>query len=150
MLTNRILLPASAVLFCLALAAGCSDAYSGRREISGMIKLQDQPLKEGSITFLPLDGQETQSGAPIQNGEYKLPRKNGLMPGKYRVQITSGDGKTPTEEQAGAPGSSNIVSVDLIPEDWNVNSKQQIEVKSSGDNKFNFDIPNINTPKKKR
>ena len=75
-------------------------------------------------------------GSAIANGEYALDRKGGLKPGKYRVRITAADGKTPaSDEEAGAPGgSTNIVSVDLIPAEWNVNSTQQIEVTSSGDN----------------
>ena len=44
--------------------------------------------------------------------------------------------------EAAAPGgSTNIVSLDRIPEDWNVRSKQQVEVRAKGPNTFNFDIP---------
>jgi hypothetical protein len=133
-----------------AVVAGCSDSYAGRMEVSGTVKLKGQPLKDGSITFVPLDGQDTQNGSAILKGAYKIPRQSGLKPGKYLVQITSGDGKTPANEEIAAPGgSTNIVSVDLIPEDWNTRSKQQVEVKSNDANKFNFDIPNVNTPKKK-
>jgi hypothetical protein len=39
--------------------------------------------------------------------------------------------------------------VDLIPEDWNTRSKHEIEVKANTVNKFNFDIPKMNTRKKK-
>src|SRR5262249_36311825 len=110
--------------------------------------------------FAPLDGQDTQSGAGIVKGQYKVPRQNGLKPGKYLVRLTAGDGQTPAnpeirlptnnDEAAGPGGFRNIVSLDLIPEDWNTNSKHQVEVKSSGVNKFDFDIPNVNTPKKRR
>lgn len=147
-------LPSSLALPMMALlmaAVGCADPYGGRMEVSGSVKLVGQPLKEGSIIFIPLENQGTQSGGAIQNGEYKLPRKDGLKPGKYLVQITAGDGKTPADEEAGNPGgSSNIVSFDLIPEEWNVQSDKQVEVKSSGPNVFEFSIPKINTPKKKR
>jgi hypothetical protein len=135
------------VFLAALLPAGCSDPYAGRMEVSGAVKLKGEPLKDGSITFVPLDGQGTQSGAPIENGVYKVPRKSGLKPGKYLVQITSGDGKTPAAgDEAAAPGgSTNIVSLDRIPEDWNVRSKQQVEVRAKGPNTFNFDIPNVNT-----
>jgi hypothetical protein len=129
--------------------SGCSDQYAGRKEVSGAVKLQGQPLKGGSIAFLPLDNQDTQSGAMIVDGEYKVPRKDGLKPGKYLVQITSGDGKTPVNESevAGPGGSTNIVSVDLIPAEWNVRPTHQITVKSDGDNRFDFDIPKANVPR---
>lgn len=131
--------------------AGCSDQYAGRLEVAGRVKLKGEPLKDGSITFIPLDGQGSQSGAPVTNGEYNVPRPSGLKPGRYLVRITAGDGKTPADEEAGNPGgSTNIVSWDLIPDDWNTKSKQQVEVRSGGVNKFDFDIPNVNVPKRRR
>jgi hypothetical protein len=123
---------------------GCSDPYAGRMEITGSVTLEKQPLNDGAITFIPLEEQGSQTGGPITNGSYTIPRKHGLKPGKYLVQITSGDGKTPAtgEEEAGAPGgSTNIVSVDRIPPEYNTQSKQEVVVKSRGTNKFDFDIP---------
>jgi hypothetical protein len=115
-------------------------------EVTGAVTLQGQPLKDGSITFVPLANQGTQSGAAITDGAYAIPRSAGLKPGKYLVQITAGDGKTPADEEAGNPGgSTNIVSMDLIPEDWNVKSKQEVEVKPAGPNRFDFAIPKANT-----
>lgn len=139
----------SAVALVLLVAAGCSDPYAGRLEVTGAVKLAGQPLKDGSITFIPLEKQQTQSGAAITNGEYRIP-PSGLMPGKYLIQITAGDGRTPANEEVAAPGgSTNIVSVDQVPEEWNVKSKQEREVKASSPNRFDFEIPNVN-PKAKR
>jgi hypothetical protein len=152
MVSRRALVLGSVVFVVMAAAAGCSDQYEGRMEITGGVTLKGEPLPKGSIAFEPLDGQGTLSGAPVTNGEYKIPRPNGLKPGKYVVRITAGDGKTPVnEEEAGGPGgSTNIVSWDLIPADWNTKSKQQVEVKASGPNKFDFDIPTISTPPRRR
>jgi hypothetical protein len=103
-----------------AIVAGCSDPYVGRKEVSGTVTLQGQPIKDGSIIFYPLDSKETQGGAQIIQGEYKMAGQNGLKPGKYLIRLTAGDGKTRAAgEQIAAPGgSTNIVSMDLIPEDW--------------------------------
>lgn len=145
-----------ALFICALLPAGlllmpaCGSSHGGRMEISGEVKLEGEPIKDGAITFVPLDNQDTQSGAPITNGSYKIPAASGLKPGKYLVQITSGDGKTPTDEEAGGPGGSNIVSVDLVPPDWNVNSKQQVEVQSKGPNKFDFAIPKKTVIRKRK
>jgi hypothetical protein len=142
MVSLRALFLGSLLPLTVVLSAGCSDKHGGRMEVTGAVKLQGQPLKDGLIRFVPLDGQDTPGGGPIQNGEYKIPRANGLKPGNYLVQLSSGDGKTPNEEEAGGPGgSTNIVSVDQIPDEWNVRSKQQVEVKSSGANRFDFDVP---------
>jgi len=136
--------------FLAVALAGCSDPYSGRMELSGTITLEGQPLKDGRIDFYPIDGQDTQSGCLIEKGEYRIERKNGVKPGKYLVRISSGDGRTPTNEEAGNPGgSTNIISVDRIPEEWNTASKQQIEVKADDPNQFNFEIPKAN-PRAKR
>ena len=130
--------------FCLA---GCSDPYSGRKEVSGTVTMKGQPIKDGAlIEFAPLEDQSTGANAAIQGGAYKLPRENGLLPGKYLVRVTLGDGKTPVEPAdpdtaPGPQGGSNIVSKDLVPPDWNVQSKQQVTVTKDGPNKFDFAIP---------
>jgi hypothetical protein len=148
---RRILIHSPVLLTVTVLLAGCFDSYGGRMAVSGAVKLEGQPLHDGSITFVPLDGQDTQGGAGILNGEYSIDRQHGLKPGKYLVRLTSGDGKTPVkEEEIAGPGSTNIVSVDRIPPEWNTASTQQVEVKASGSNKFDFDIPHINPRLKKR
>jgi hypothetical protein len=148
---NRVVLFLSAGV-CAVWASGCGDQYDGRKAVSGKVTLVGKALEKGQILFEPLDGQGSVSGSAIAHGEYALDRKGGLKPGKYRVRITAADGKTPaSDEEAAAPGgSTNIVSVDLIPPEWNVNSTQQIEVTSGGDNKFDFAIPNAVDPSKKK
>jgi hypothetical protein len=133
------------------LLVGCADRYGGRLAVRGEVKLEGKPLKQGTIKFVPLDGQGTESGAAVADGAYTVPAQNGLKPGKYLVQLSAGDGKTPHDEEIAAPGgSANIVSLDLIPEDWNVRSTQQVEVKKGEANTFNFNVPRANAPKKRR
>lgn len=145
-MVSRHVISLSVGFLTAAVLMGCADSYGGRLEVSGKVKLVTEPLKDGAIEFVPLESQDTRGGSAITNGEYKIGRKDGLKPGKYLVRLTSGDGKTPaTNEDAASPGgSTNIVSVDRIPPEWNTNSQHQVEVKSSGANEFNFDIPNIN------
>jgi hypothetical protein len=161
MLARRALFLCSIACVVTSLFAGCSDPYGGRMEVTGEVKLKGQPLKAGMIIFDPLEKKDTQSGAEIVNGQYTVPKERGLKPGKYLVRLTAGDGvtparvragegKNPPKEQAAAPGgSTNIVSMDLIPDDYNVRSKQQIEVKADGVNRFDFDIPNAMSPRKR-
>ncbi len=132
-------------LAALAVLAGCGRGAGGRQEVSGSIKLKGQPLDQGSITFIPLsDNKSTQEGAAIANGQYKIDRQHGLMPGAYRVSITSGDGRTRADappDQAPGPTGANIISKDRIPPEYNINSKQDVEVTDKKPNVFNFDIP---------
>jgi len=124
---------------------GCGPNYGGRQEIKGTIKLKGQLLDQGIINFMPMSGdQATQSGAQIANGSYKIDRAMGLLPGKYKVIITAGDGRTPHDappDQPPGPTGANIISKDRVPPEYNTNSKQEVDVKEKGPNVFDFDIP---------
>jgi hypothetical protein len=121
---------------------GCGDSYGGRCAVSGTITLKGKNLDEGAIVFIPVDpALPTQASAGITKGAYQIPRPQGLVPGKYRVSISSPDGKTP-EASDGPPGpSGNFASKDRIPAKFNIESTLEFEVKKDGPNKFDFAIP---------
>jgi hypothetical protein len=140
MVSLRAVLLLSVLVFCIF---GCGPSSGGRQEVRGTIKLKGQPLDQGQILFMPQSGdRSTQQGALINNGAYKIDRMQGLMPGKYKVIITSGDAKTPINpDQPPGPTGANIISKDRIPPDYNTNSKQEVEVTDKKPNVFDFDIP---------
>ncbi|MSR55367.1 MAG: carboxypeptidase regulatory-like domain-containing protein [Gemmataceae bacterium] len=134
------------VLLAAVLVAGCSSSHDGRLEISGTVKLRGEAIKDGAIVMLePLEEQGTAANATVTGGAFSIPKSSGLKPGKYLVRITAGDGKTavnPVDENSPpGPGGSNIISKELVPADWNVNSKQEVTVAKDGSNKFDFSIP---------
>jgi len=139
---------AAGVLAALVVTAGCSDPSAGRMEVSGTIKLKDQPIKDGAVVmFEPLDKQDTAGNATTKGGAFTIPKQSGLKPGKYLVRVTLGDGKTavnpvnPDEPPGpGGPGGTNIVSKELVPKEWNTSSKQEVTVTKDGPNKFDWDI----------
>jgi hypothetical protein len=137
---RSIVLLGAAVL--AALLSGCGPDYGGRQEVKGTVKLKGQPLDQGVIDFTPVESQPTKGGAVISKGSYSIPRSSGLMKGKYRVMITSGDGRTREDSnEPPGPSGANIISKERIPADYNVNTKQEIEVTDKGTNVFDFDIP---------
>lgn len=132
---------------------GCSDPYPDRYEVSGKITVKGEAFKHaGSVSFEPLEGQTTRAGISFTDGMFTIPKDQGLKAGNYLVRLTAGDGKTPTvPEEAGGPGgSTNIVSVDLIPEDYGSRSKQQFEVKAGSPNRVEIDLPYLVDPKARK
>jgi hypothetical protein len=148
---TRLFLASALGMFCAA-QIGCSDPYAGRNAISGKVTLKGQPLKEGTIQFVPADGTGTQAVLYITDGAFKAERKDGLLPGKYVIRISSADKKMGVDEsEAGGPGgSANITFFDLIPPDWNAGSQHTVEVKGGEKNEFTFDVPNQAEPAKKK
>jgi len=146
--------PSAGLVLLAALLAvpGCADSHGGRVAVSGKVTVKGQPLKDASISFEPLDGQDTRGGGGVADGAYAIPRDAGLKPGKYLVRLSAGDGKTPAggDEAGGPGGSTNIVSVDLIPPDYGVSSTQKVTVTAAGPNAFDFDLPALNSPKPRK
>lgn len=129
----------------LAFVGGCSGG-DDRVEITGTVMLKGTPLKSGTVSFSPLDGQKFGATATIADGNFGIPKETGLSPGKYLVRVSAGDGKTavnPVDPSAppGPGGGTNIISKELVPSDWNVNSKQERTVTSGAPNKFEIVIP---------
>ena len=130
------------IIVATYLFAGCGNDFGGRQEAKGTIKFKGKLLEQGVIDFTPLESQPTKGGAVINKGWYEIPRKSGLMKGKYRVIITAGDGRTPeNSNEPPGPTGANIISKEQIPPEFNVNTKQEIEVKDKGPNVFDYDIP---------
>jgi hypothetical protein len=130
----------------LLLLVGCSDPYAGRMEVTGSVRLKNRPIKDGTISFEPLDGQATRATAMLSAGEFSIPRQNGLLPGKYLIRVSAGDGKTAVnpvspDEPPGPGGGSNIISKELVPATWNVNSKEERTITKDGPNRFEIEIP---------
>jgi hypothetical protein len=79
-------------------------------------------------------------GAMIADGKYVIGQEEGLVPGKYRVVISSGEKNTSISEDGG-PGPRNIFSKERIPPEYNVQTKQEVEVTPAGPNQFDYAIP---------
>ena len=125
---------------------GCSAPVEDnlpREAISGMVTLDGQPLPKGTIQFRPASQEATAAGAMIDDGRFTIPRGQGLVPGKYKVQIDSReDAGTPLAqgELPGAPDVSKKKPAALIPARYNTKTELTAEVKSGGPNDFPFDL----------
>jgi hypothetical protein len=88
----------------LLLAAG----WKSEPTVTGMVRLDGQPLAKGSIRFIPVKDTTTGSGGgnTIHQGKYQIVK--GLTAGKYKVEI-SGTRTVPGKKMR------NPVGLDLIP-----------------------------------
>jgi hypothetical protein len=139
----RRLLTALAPL-CAVIAFGALAGCGGqdRHEITGEVQLKGKPVEDGVIVFAPLDGQGTGDGAQIVRGRYAIPKEKGLSPGKYRVSIYAGDGRSGAGEASpDSPHAGRKPGKERVPPEYNEKSKLVKEVTRSGPNKFDFDIP---------
>jgi len=133
--------------FCFGLLAivslvGCGAAADplGRQDISGEVKLKNEPLDGGSILFEPEDtSNPTSGGAAIENGKFELPKGRGLAPGEYKVRISAAGGAT-ERIATEAPGEP-VVSTERVPKNWNSQSEQTVTIENKGKNHLVFEIP---------
>jgi hypothetical protein len=132
--------PILATIMLLSIGGGCNRGNGlDQQAVSGKVTLDSRPLDNGTIQFTPTDKQGLLSGSSIVAGEYRIPKEKGLPPGKYTVQISSG---LPGSAIApvGPPGFVPPPLKERIPEKYNSMSQLSVEVKSGGDNTFDFDL----------
>lgn len=131
---------AGVLLLLVVMLGGCGEADPlGRRSISGKVTLGGKPLPQGTISFEP-SGKGTSAGATITNGVYSISAESGLPPGGYVVRISSPTGGMATPA---APGESDQLATEQVPEDFNSRSTQKVDVTKDGNSTFDFSIPNI-------
>ncbi|MBN9517114.1 hypothetical protein J0H58_01125 [bacterium] len=140
------------LLFGLPLSVGCSgnNKTAGRVGVSGSVSVKGAPLADGVVLFEPLEKQNTSASAVLVGGNFSVSSANGLQPGTYLVRVSAGDGgegKAPDPNVPLSPSGNNLpgsskteAKKPSIPPEWGAKSKQQVEVKAEGPNKFDFDI----------
>ena len=87
-------------------ACGLRRAGDGlpREAVSGTVTFKGEPLKAGTIQFLPSSPSEvTAGGAVIVDGKYAIGRSEGLVPGKYQVLISGAQAALGPRQVRGCP-----------------------------------------------
>ena len=83
--------PCAGLLVLLIAATGCSRG-SGTVPVSGVIKLDDRPLANASVTFIPQNSEGGREAFGFTNAEgvFHLATNkvaDGALPGKYKVVV---------------------------------------------------------------
>ncbi len=126
-----------AVLAGFILGAGGCGPRSNRRQISGTVTLDGQPVDRGNIEFAPISAEQpSASGAMVIAGKYTIPPRSGLAPGKYTVRIYW-PVPLPADQSPNAP---RVVPRERVPAKYNVRSELTVEVRPGQPNTFNFDL----------
>lgn len=119
-----------AVLLVGTVGCGGGESFP---TVTGTVTLNNTPLEEGDILFVPVDGVKGPMPGKIQAGrfEFKAPL------GKNRVEITSS-----RIVPGGAKGASGEpVAEETIPEEYHgPKSKLDADVTPSGPNTFEFKL----------
>jgi hypothetical protein len=108
-----------------------------RVEVSGTVTLDGKPLPAGTIQFDPEAGEAgASSAAEVAGGKFAIERSQGLVPGKYRISISSHRPRQikPDED----PGAAPAPRPETIPARYNTRTTLSKEVTADGPNQFDF------------
>ena len=120
----------SSFVLGLVILAGCG---SSEGTISGEVKVDGQPLKDGTIKFVPSDGKSSPVDAPIKEGKYKAT----LPPGEVKVEIR---GNKVVGKIKMMPESPEVDKVEeLVNEKFNTKSDIKMTIQSGSQEKH-FDV----------
>jgi hypothetical protein len=134
--------------------SGCGDDGIGRRyAVNGTVTYKGTPVKQGTITFEPVEPDGRVAAAKIADGHYSLTTLqpgDGAKPGKYRVTVVSKDldealASNPQVQKAEDPQKQahalNKVAKSLVPVKYQLadTSGLTAEVKTSS-NRIDFEL----------
>ncbi|TWT38405.1 hypothetical protein [Blastopirellula retiformator] len=104
--------------------------------VEGMVTLDGQPLENGAISFVPVDGETATAGERIENGVYQA-----RVPiGAKRIEINASRVVGQRAAYAGeADSPQKDMTRSLIPPRYNTKSGLTLEV-AAGENKQDFDL----------
>ena len=129
------------VLGCVALAVWF--LRDSEPTVTGTVRLDNEPLATGSIAWIPIEGTPGPGGGGeiSSGGKYEI--KQGLRPGKYRVEIRS-TRTLPGHQVLNPTIPAELVDeeVSVIAEEYNTRSSLTREVRS-GSTVFDFDLNGV-------
>jgi hypothetical protein len=134
----------SALLALAIVGCGSSGDNLPRQSVSGTITLDGKSLERGMISFQPVSELPTAIAVPISGGEYYIEKGQGLVPGSYKVKISSTPPPVPepltAEGTPPPPGKPTPPPKDLMPERYNSSTILIREVKGGVSNTFDFPL----------
>lgn len=120
----------AALILWTAVLSGCGGKPPGPEKfhVTGSVTLDGQPVESGVISF---DSKDGKAGS------------GGIMSGSYSAEVPAGQKivRINAQRDTGKKGMyGETVTEEIIPTKYNSDSKEAVEVKSSGENKFDFKL----------
>jgi hypothetical protein len=135
----------SLILVAASVLTGCGD---GKVIVRGDVKVDGEPIEEGSISLEPADGQGPTTGGMIKEGKYELTGNAAVAPGHKIVRIV-GLRKTGKMIEAGPPAPRGTLipqMVQCVPSHYNDQSQVRIDVTPGKPNTHDFAIDSKSAP----
>jgi hypothetical protein len=110
---------------CVVISALCAGGCSGgppMGDVRGTVTVNGQPLSEGAVRFIPVNGDTPTTGGTIRDGKFRVQ----VPVAKHRVQIVANvvdREKTPSNAT-----DDQIVMKKLVPSRYNSQSTLTIDV----------------------
>ncbi|MCO8120207.1 carboxypeptidase regulatory-like domain-containing protein [Stieleria sp. TO1_6] len=137
---NQMRLPAWHHAICATTAltlfslTGCGPSGPPLGQIKGTLTMDGQPVKNGSIEFIPEGGGRPSLALTNEDGQYEvyyLPNVPGALTGKHRIRFEIAKAK---------PGDPGLVRPKRNGKSVGVTLEPSIVDVASGDNEVNFKI----------
>jgi hypothetical protein len=126
-------------LVCLA-EVGCGPSGPERASVSGKVTLDGKLIEQGTINFLPAEGNAGPStGGVITNGRYDIRKVDGPVLGKARIELRAWRKTGRQIPNPMSAGSMMDEKVEAFPKTFNDESTLLKEVES-GHNTFDFEL----------
>lgn len=154
------------VLVCgLAALAGCGDGSPALAPVSGQVLVDGQPYPNAFVLFQPIGTKDNPNpgrgsmGITDADGKFALKYEGGIdgaVVGKHQVRISTNlaaAGGTPppaASDDAGSPDGAPAPTTkggEIIPGDWNTDSKQTFDVPAGGATAVKFEITSVRAKK---
>ena len=134
LLIRRLLLFAT----CMFLWSGCTQGDPNKASVSGMVTFNGEPIANGSITFIPTEGNGGPSaGGSILAGKYSIAQSKGPMIGMNRVEIVAVRETGKMVSYGGGPEMPERIS--YIPAKYNEISELTEDL-TQGHNEIHFEL----------
>ena len=134
--------PKGAVLtLVLFVWTGCSgDDPLDRQAVMGTIEFRGQPLAAGAVMLDPISELAgTAVGATIHDGSFAIARKDGPVPGSYKVRIYASS-RVQAPAPKGASERKPRPMVELIPEKYNSQTELRAEIVSGQGRPLRYEL----------